>query len=52
MLYSSIVDYYLRTDDTEFGLTTELLPLVHGIKQDKIDHGVVWNIQCAEKENG
>lgn len=52
MLYASIVDYYLRTDDTEFGLTTELLPLVHGIKKDKIDHGVVWSIHCVDKQSG
>lgn len=49
MLYSSICDYYLRTDETEFGMTTELLPLVHGIKKNQIDHGVVWTIQCADK---
>lgn len=25
---------------------------MHGIKQDRIDHGVVWNIHCVDKENG
>ena len=49
MLYASIVNYYLRTEETTFGLTTELLPLVHGVPKDQMDHGVVWNIQCADK---
>jgi|JI9StandDraft_2_1071091.scaffolds.fasta_scaffold2903963_1 hypothetical protein len=49
MLYGSISDYYLRTEDTTFGLTTELIPLVHGIKKDQIDHGVVWNVHCVDK---
>jgi hypothetical protein len=28
---SAIIGYFLRADDTSFGMTTELLPMVHGM---------------------
>ena len=41
---SVIVGYFLRAEDTQFGLTTELLPMVHGINKDKIDDKIDWKL--------
>lgn len=49
MLSSSIMNYLLRTEDTTFGLTTDLIPFVHGVDFDQIDGGVNWNIHCVDK---
>jgi hypothetical protein len=36
-LSSALVGYYLRVEETQFGLTTELIPIVHGMTKDNID---------------
>ena len=50
-LTSVIIGYSLRLDETSFGLTTELLPMVHG-SFDQIDRAVNWKLVCPDKENG
>lgn len=52
MLASSIMNYLLRAEDTVFGLTTDLIPLVHGLSFDQIDGAANWNVHCVDKENG
>jgi hypothetical protein len=47
---SAIQGYFLRTEETQFGLTTELLPMVHGMKQESVDEKVNWQLLCLEKE--
>ena len=47
---SVVVGYFLRAEDTQFGLTTELLPMVHGITKDRLDDKIDWKIECADKE--
>ncbi len=49
---SAIIGYSLRVEETQFGLTTELLPMVHGITKDNLDDKVNWQIQCADREEG
>lgn len=51
-LSSTIVGYFLRLEETQFGLTTELLPMVHGIPADRVDDKINWQVQCSEKEEG
>jgi len=51
-LKSAIIGYSLRTDETSFGLTTELLPMVHGMPDDRADAAVNWMIKCVNKEIG
>lgn len=34
---SVIMGYYLRVEETQFGLTTELLPMVHGMNRGNLD---------------
>lgn len=45
-----IIGYSLRLDETSFGLTTELLPMVHG--SETLDAAINWKIICIEKEKG
>ena len=49
-LKSVIIGYSLRLDETSFGLTTELLPMVHG--SETIDAAINWKLVCTEKEKG
>lgn len=51
-LSSVIVGYSLRVEETQFGLTTELLPMVHGMTRDKLDEKINWQIQCVDKPDG
>ena len=51
-LSSAIEGYFLRVEDTQFGLTTELLPMVHGIGKDSADDKTNWQLQCLDKEQG
>jgi len=46
------MNYLLRAEDTVFGLTTDLIPLVHGYPYEQIDGAVNWNIHCVDKESG
>jgi hypothetical protein len=34
---SAIMGYFLRVEETQFGLTTELTPMLHGITKDNLD---------------
>ena len=49
-LSSVIIGYNLRLDETSFGLTTELLPMVHGSEQQ--DPAINWKLICVDKEKG
>jgi hypothetical protein len=49
---SAIEGYYLRVEDTQFGLTTELLPMVHGMKKENLDEKINWELHCVDKEDG
>jgi hypothetical protein len=51
-LKSAIIGYNLRTDETTFGLTTELLPMVHGMPDDRADAAINWKIKCPNKDKG
>lgn len=51
-LSSAIVGYFLRLEETQFGLTTELLPMVHGMPADRVDDKINWQIQCTTKGEG
>lgn len=51
MLKSVIIEASLRVDDTSFGLTTELLPMLHG-SGGPLDEAVNWKIKCVDKEIG
>ena len=53
MLRSAIIGYSLRMDETTFGLTTELLPMVHGVESNNLDAATNWQIKCSgDKSNG
>ena len=39
-------------EETQFGLTTELIPMVHGMKKDATDEKINWKLQCPQKEEG
>lgn len=42
----------MRIDETSFGLTTELLPMVHGVFDSQSDAAINWKIRCVNKEVG
>lgn len=37
---SVIQGYFMRVEDTQFGLTTELLPMVHGMNAQNVDEKI------------
>lgn len=51
-LRSAIIGYNVRIDETSFGLTTELLPIVHGVFDSQSDAAINWKVKCMEKEVG
>lgn len=46
---SAIIGYYLRVEETQFGLTTELLPMVHGMMRNNLDEKINWQMQCVDR---
>ncbi len=42
----------MRTDETSFGMTTELIPMVNLIPSDRVDSSVNWQLVCADQEEG
>lgn len=49
---SAIIGYSLRVEETQFGLTTELLPMVHGIQRNSLDEKINFQVQCADRQEG
>ena len=49
---SAIIGYFLRVEETQFGLTTELLPMVHGMNRNSIDEKINFQIQCVDRHEG
>lgn len=49
---SAIMGYYLRVEETQFGLTTELLPMVHGMTRNNLDEKINWQLQCVDRQEG
>jgi hypothetical protein len=49
---STIIGYSLRVEETQFGLTTELLPMVHGMNKNNIDEKINFQIQCVDRHEG
>ena len=44
-----LLDIIWRVDETSFGLTTELLSMVHGMPDDRADSAINWKIICSHK---
>jgi hypothetical protein len=44
--------YFLRVEETQFGLTTELLPMVHGMGRNNLDEKINWQMQCVDRHEG
>jgi hypothetical protein len=49
---STIMGYFLRVEETQFGLTTELLPMVHGMGRNNLDEKINWQMQCVDRHEG
>lgn len=49
---SAIMGYFLRAEETQFGLTTELLPMVHGMARNNLDDKINWQLQCVDRHEG